>query len=112
MRVRKSPLEACPGTAFGLVILGALVGCEPSHTHDITIVDGANTTRFTTKSAFAEYVELPGLRNELRITLASYPASCEHWEAPKDGETALSVTIVTPADQRPASASVMRFSWP
>jgi hypothetical protein len=84
------------------------LACEPSRAHDVTIVDGSETTHFTTKSAFAEYVELPGARNELRITLASYTVSCEHWVAPKDGELALLVTVVTPADQKPAPAS---YAW-
>jgi hypothetical protein len=111
MRVRKSPLELRSRITLGLALVGVGPGapaCEPVRTHDVTIVDGATTTRFSTTSAFAEYVELPGLRNELRITLASYALSCERWAAPKDGEEALIVTIVTPPDQRPAPAS---YAW-
>jgi len=108
MRARKSPRKPCPRAARYLAAAAFALGCEPSRTHDITIVDGADTTRFATKSAFAEYVELPGLRNELRITLASYSVSCEHWSPPKDGEFALSLTIVTPAEQRPVPGS---YAW-
>jgi hypothetical protein len=83
-------------------------GCDPARVHDVTIVDGATSTRFTARSAFAEYVELPGARNELRVTLASYGVSCEHWAPPKEGEQALVFTIVTPAEQKPVPAS---YPW-
>lgn len=85
-----------------------ILGCEASHVHDLSIVDGVDTIHFATTSAFAEYVELPGAHNELRITLASYPLSCEHWEPPKEGQYALSITVVTPATQKPAPAS---YPW-
>src|SRR5947209_10308550 len=102
MRTRKSRIEAWRSMSFAAVAAAvALPACEPSRVHDVTLVDGADTLHFATKSAFAEYVELPGVENELRITLASYELSCEHWERPKDGETALTITIVTPADQKP-----------
>jgi hypothetical protein len=91
-----------------LSVLALLPGCDSARLHDVTIVDGAGTTHLSTKTAFAEYVELPGVRNELRITLANYPVSCERWTAPRDGEIALSITIVTPAETRPAAAS---YPW-
>ncbi len=92
-----------------LYLLGVgVVACEPSHIHDLSIVDGADTIHFGTTTAFAEYVELPGAHNELRITLASYPLSCEHWEPPKEGQYALSIVVVTPAAQKPAPAS---YPW-
>jgi hypothetical protein len=108
MRVRKSPLEPFRRATLGLALSVIPAACEPARVHDVTIVDGASTTRFATKSAFAEYVELPGVRNELRVTLANYPVSCEHWAVPKSGEVALTITIVTPSEARPVPAS---YAW-
>jgi hypothetical protein len=101
-------LPRLPRLPVPCAVVTCLLGCEPSSAHELTIVDGADTIRFPATSAFAEYVELPGVRNELRIMLASYPLSCEHWEAPKEGQYALSITVVTPAAQKPAPAS---YPW-
>jgi hypothetical protein len=60
------------------------------------------------KSAYAEYVELPSERNELRITLASYPVSCERWAPPGKDDAVVTVTIVLPADKRPVVAT---YGW-
>lgn len=51
---------------------------------------------FSPRSAFAEYIELPGVKNELRITLASYEASCDRFIAPGEGEASVTVVVVTP----------------
>jgi hypothetical protein len=99
--------RAVPFFLFPVAALGAL-GCERAPTHEVTIVEGANTTRFTVRSAFTEYVELPGDRNELRLTLASYAVSCERWVPPREGDTALTVVIITPPDTRPSVAS---YGW-
>jgi len=83
--------------ALALAPLIAL-GCNERRPHEITITDGATTTRFATQSEFAEYVEIPGDHNELRLTLAGYVASCERWVPPRAGETSVTVVIVSPAD--------------
>jgi hypothetical protein len=74
----------------------------------VTVTDGAAVTRFTVRSAFGEYVELPGLRNELRLTLASYGVSCERWVAPAEGDAAVLVTIVLPPSARPTATA---YPW-
>ena len=48
------------------------------------------------RSAFAEYVELPELRRELRITLASYPLSCDRYVAPGPDDLLFVLTLTTP----------------
>jgi hypothetical protein len=48
------------------------------------------------RSAFAEYVELPELRRELRITLASYPLSCDRYVAPGPTDLLFVLTLSTP----------------
>lgn len=90
------------------VVLLATVACERPPAHEITVVDGASTTQFTVRSAFAEYVELPGEHNELRLTLASYAVSCERWLPPHGDDDALTVVIVTPSGVPPAVAS---YGW-
>jgi hypothetical protein len=72
------------------------------------VTDGATTTRLVTRSEFAEYAELPGDHNELRITLASYPASCDRWVAPAEGETLVTVVIVLPPEAAPVPGS---YNW-
>jgi hypothetical protein len=83
-------------------------GCERASAHEIALVEGTATTRFTISSAFAEYLELPGSRNELRITLADYPVSCERWVPPKDAQTAVTLVITFPFDTKPAAAT---YPW-
>jgi hypothetical protein len=111
MPARKSPLERLRRAARGarpLALGVALAACDTVRAHEVTIVDGATTTRFAAQSAIGEYVELPGLRNELRLTLANYPLACERWTPPKAGEVALSLTIVLPPDVKPAPGS---YAW-
>ncbi|HEX7669910.1 MAG TPA: hypothetical protein VF395_10015 [Polyangiaceae bacterium] len=90
------------------VVLFAALACERPPASEITVVDGATTTHFAVRSAYAEYVELPGDHNELRLTLASYAVSCERWRPPRDDEDVLTVVIVTPAGVPPAVSS---YGW-
>jgi hypothetical protein len=90
------------------VCLGWLAGCSQKPKYDVTILEGGAATRFGVTTAFAEYVELPGSRNELHLTLAGYAASCDAWVPPKPGESAVTVTIVLPPNVRPAVAS---YAW-
>jgi hypothetical protein len=48
------------------------------------------------RAAFAEYVELPELRRELRVTLASYPLSCDRYVAPGPTDLLFVLTLVGP----------------
>lgn len=90
----------CGACALPATLAGAF-GCEQRRTHEITITEGPSTTRFSTQSELAEYVEVPGDHSELRLTLASYMASCERWVAPRDGESSITVTVISPADTPP-----------
>ncbi len=60
------------------------------------------------RSAFAEYVSLPEVRHELRITLTNYESSCDSYQLPQEGQYAVIVTIATPPDQPPA---IGLFDW-
>jgi len=94
--------------SLAAVSVQLLVGCGRHPDHQITIVDGATVTRFTIQSALAEYVELPGDHNELRLTLAGYPLSCERWLPPAEGQSVITVVVTTPPDVRPSAAT---YPW-
>lgn len=89
-------------------LLSLAIACNERRAHEITITDGAATTRFSTRSELAEYVELPGDHGELTVTLASYTASCERWVPPAQGETSMTLVIVTPAKTPPAPGA---YEW-
>ena len=65
---------------------------------DLLIPDGVGRrVEFVPKTAFAEYVELPELRRELRITLANYSLSCDHYEPPGQSDVLFVLTLTSPA---------------
>jgi hypothetical protein len=97
-----------PVRATLVVAVLLATSCEGPPAHEITVVDGPSTTHFAVRSAFAEYVELSGERNELRLTLASYALSCERWVPPREGDAAVTVVIVTPSGVPPTVAS---YGW-
>ena len=86
----------------------ALSGCARDAPNELTVVDGATITHFPVRGAFAEYVELPGAPNELRLSLASYPVSCERFVPPKEGDSLVTVVVVLPPGQVPVVGS---YAW-
>jgi hypothetical protein len=65
---------------------------------DLLLPDGVGRrVMLVPKTAFAEYVELPELRRELRITLASYALSCDHYVAPGPNDVLFVLTLTEPA---------------
>jgi len=102
--VNRSIGRRCAAASLTLLF----VSCEPKTKYEVTILEAGASTRFPLVTGFAEYVELPGDRNELHLTLAGYPASCEKWIPPKAGESALTVVIVTPAEVKPTATS---YPW-
>ncbi len=96
----------CVGVA--LVASSAVLSCDRASTHEITVVDGASIAHFEVKSAFAEYIEVAGVRDQLTLTLSSYPLSCERWVAPHEGDSALTIVIVSPPGSAP---SVGTYPW-
>jgi hypothetical protein len=65
---------------------------------DLLIPDGVGRrVALAPKTAFAEYVELPELRRELRLTFASYSLSCDHYVPPPGPDDVLFVlTLASP----------------
>ncbi len=88
------------------------MGCRAERHGSLQLVLGKSSVEkpieFEVRSAFAEYVVLPELRQELRITLSSYETSCRAPALPREGELAVVVTVATPPDQPPAKGS---FDW-
>jgi hypothetical protein len=84
----------------GLILTFAVGGCrrdQPS-TIQVRVGNGAqDQASFVPETALAEYLELPGERNELRLTLADYTASCDAYVRPGPGQTYVSVIVVEPA---------------
>ncbi len=56
----------------------------------------ADHREFRPQASYAEYLVLPGLRRELKITLASYAASCETFVEPGENDTSVTVTVIAP----------------
>jgi hypothetical protein len=85
------------GLCLALLVLA---GCrrEPSHQSLTVVVPelGARPRELEIVSSFAEYVELPELRRELRLTFATYPLACDAYRAPAPEELAVLVTVVAP----------------
>jgi hypothetical protein len=71
--------------------------------------DAAEQQRtFAPRSALGEYLELPQARNELRLSLADYDASCERFIPPAAEQTFVSLVVVTPAGTEPG---VGTYPW-
>jgi len=70
--------------------------------------DQGKRVELVVRSAFAEYVELPDLRNELRISLTSYETFCDPYRAPGPNDTRVTLTISTPPSAKPAPGS---YPW-
>jgi len=51
---------------------------------------------------------LPGARRELKLTLASYAASCDSFVEPADGDASATVTVIAPADSELGPAT---YAW-
>lgn len=91
-----------------LAALLCAAGCDGTNNTptavELRVGPGAEESlSFTTTTSLAEYTEVPGSGNELRLTLASYEASCDEFVPPGDGDASVSVVIVTPEGVTPTS---------
>lgn len=91
-----------------LAALMAALSCDgqsdPATAVELRVGAGASDSlSFTTKTSLAEYTEVPGSGNELRLTIASYEASCDEFIPPGAGDASVSVVIVTPEGVTPTS---------
>jgi hypothetical protein len=65
-------------------------------------------TEVELSSAYGEFIALPELRNELRITLSDHKASCAEPTLPQAGQLSVVVTVATPPGLLPASGT---YDW-
>ena len=92
------------------MLLLAQSGCRgesASASVDLVLPEGVGRrVELVPRAAFAEYVELPELRRELRITLASYPLACDQYVAPGPSELLFVLTLSSPPRTAFAPGSV------
>jgi len=86
----------------------ALSGCDKPAAPSIELEVGSERFRFVPRTAFAEYWELPGAPDQLRITLASYSASCDGYRGPEKGEALVTLTLRVPVGKNIAPGE---FRW-
>jgi len=67
--------------------------------------DAADHREFRPLASYAEYLVLPGSRRELKITLASYAASCDSFVEPSENDTSVTVTVIVPLMEEVAAGS-------
>lgn len=80
------------------------VGCSRPQAPNLHVEVGiADEERLELRpeSSFAEYVELRGLRHELRLSLAGYATSCDSFRPPPPGRALVSVVITSPPGEPP-----------
>lgn len=63
---------------------------------------------FRPLSSYAEYVVYPGIRSELKITLASYAVSCSSFIEPGASDASATITVISPAQNELGPAS---YGW-
>ncbi len=79
---------------LGLGALPIMTGCREVHHQELTLQVGpAEVLRFAPASGYAQYFEIPGRGDILRLVFASYPLTCPKFETPARGEVYLSVTV-------------------
>jgi hypothetical protein len=86
---------AAPGLALSLTALG----CRARGASPVYIVAGpepSDHVEFRPLSSYAEYLVLPGERRELKITLASYQASCDSFVVPTEHDSSATITVSVP----------------
>lgn len=92
------------------VCAAACLGCDEQQVAPVEVDVGVGeAVQFKPTAAFAEYVELPGLRNELRVTLANYEASCAQFVPPPEGKVMITVVVTTPPGMALQPGS---YTWP
>jgi len=95
-----------PATALAVALGAACRGDKQRDVLELVVPDGSGRTfELVPRSAFAEYVEVPDVANELRVTLASHDVSCERYVAPGPDDTVVVVTLKMPPSEKPRPGS-------
>jgi len=94
-----------------LALLLAAFGCRARGASSVYIVAGPEPSEhveFRPLSSYAEYLVLPGERRELKITLASYQASCDSFVVPAEHDSSATVTVSVPVASEVTPGS---YAW-
>lgn len=83
-------------------------GCTRRQAPEIVLELGSTRFSFVPESAFAEYYELSGESDRLRLTFASYKTGCDRYVPPAEGEVIVTVTLRVPPGEALTPAE---FSW-
>lgn len=98
---------------FGVMLIAGCRGGADGPSIDLVLPEGVGRrVELAPRSAFAEYVELPELRRELRITLASYELGCDRYAPPGPNDLLLVVTVITPEKEPIGVGTVTSGSAP
>lgn len=85
------------------------LGCERGQDRgEVEFQIDGNLFRFTPRVAWAEYFELPGQPDQVKITLASYALKCGEFVNPAEGEMLVTFTLRAPAHE---SIQVEQYVW-
>lgn len=80
---------------FAVALLSS--ACRSQQAEEIELILGPEqVVRFQPEAAFAEYYELSGVSDQLRITLASYEADCRTLVPPPPHGVMVTITVESP----------------
>jgi hypothetical protein len=96
---RRAPTRPALFCAAALA-LTANAGCQQEQRASVELTVAGETSRFEIQTALAEYWELAGEADELRVTLASFPISCEKFTPPPEGQAIITVSVLVPEGKR------------
>lgn len=87
--------------ALWVLLVAASAACQARDQAPIYVITGPEPrehVEFRPVSSYAEYLVFPGQRSELKITVASYPTSCDSFVAPTERDSSATVTVIAPSD--------------
>ena len=99
---------------FAVALASLSFGCkqdrQASAVVELTVGSAPEQSmNFRARTSLAEYIEIPGQGNELRLTIASYEASCEMFmPPPSSDDVSVSIVITTPSGVAPTSGT---YPW-
>ncbi|HEY2409447.1 MAG TPA: hypothetical protein VGI10_25750 [Polyangiaceae bacterium] len=86
---------------LGALVASALsLACHGGDAPTVYVIVGASPDdhlEFKPQASYAQYVDLPNLHRELRITLSSFDASCEDFSALGANGSSTTVSVLAPS---------------
>lgn len=85
-----------------------MLGCRGPTGTEVSLTIGGASETLVVRSAFAEYVELPGHESRLLVTLANYSVGCDEVRPPGDSETLVTLLLRRPS---PEAVTPGEYHW-